>query len=123
MVYAFAAVSHFPAVAFKPGKLVCCRPHESTADHGSKTSDFIKNPVGVGKGMRMRPVDRYPFRRMCDGVAAFSTPDIFFFLCCFLFRGIGVSAGPGRILGRRTQQKTIGGYHALLTSAFAQLGA
>lgn len=51
MGQATAAISDFPAIPLKPGKIIGCRPGDAASLCIGKAADFKNNAVGIGKSM------------------------------------------------------------------------
>jgi len=79
------ANSNSPAEALKPAKFPRGRTRMTASLNGSKTPYLKNNPVGVGKGVLMRPLDYYPLSRTRYDVMALTAKDIFLFIRLFLF--------------------------------------
>ncbi len=67
-----------PTESPKPAEFIRSRTRIATADHGSKTSDFIDDPVRICKCVLMRTLDHYPFSRARYHLVALAAEDIFF---------------------------------------------
>ena len=79
MSQAHATETNPPAVTCKPAEFIRGRAGISTAGNILKTTDFEDDPMGVGKSVLVRTLNRNSLGRPGNGLAALAANYIFLF--------------------------------------------